>query len=65
MVPSKDSRQITAATEGDHATNMQVTKSQNIVGLARLAEAKSKFMNTKGRREALRASKQVGHVYTP
>ena len=59
-VPSKDSRQI-ASTDSDHTT-LQVTKTQNIGGLARLAEAKSKFMNTQGRREALRASKQVNHV---
>ncbi len=58
-VPSKHSRQI-ATVESDH--NTLVTKNQNIGGLARLAEAKSKFMNTKGRREALKASKQVNYV---
>ena len=56
-VPSKESRQIAAV---DPAT--PATKNQNIGGLARLADAKSKFMNTKGRREALRASKQVNYV---
>lgn len=55
-VPS-NSRQI-AAAESYHTTAL-VTKSQNIGGLARLAEAKSKFMNTKGRQEALKASKQI------
>ena len=53
-VASKESRQIAAV---DHET--PATKNQNIGGLARLADAKSKFMNTKGRREALRVSKQI------
>ena len=53
-VPSKDSRQTASADHEHPATN-----SQNIAGLARLAEAKSKFMNTKEKREALKASKQV------
>lgn len=58
-VPSKDARQI-APGEKDHTT--VGTKRQTIAGLARLAKAKSKFINTKGRREALKASKRVGKL---
>jgi hypothetical protein len=55
-VPSKESRKISTV---DHST----PKNQNIGGLARLADAKSKFMNTKGRREALKASKLVNFLH--